>query len=123
MPEVFENNPRPRQKITPEDVLDIKTKYYNGMSMKEISELYKGKISHTSIVDILNKKRYAEIEPEVEDHHIKLNKKITVEDIRLIRELKAKGVLHKDIRAALNNKVSMTTISDIVSGKRYSDIK
>ena len=43
--------------------------------------------------------------------------------VRLIKKLKAEGYLHKDIRKALNNKVSMTTISDIVNNKRYSNIK
>lgn len=46
-----------------------------------------------------------------------------MEDVLLIRELKSQGYLHKDIRKALNNKVSMTTISDIVNYKRYSDVK
>ena len=51
------------------------------------------------------------------------NKKITDEDVRLIKKLKKEGYLHKDIRTALNNKVSMTTISDIVNNKKYSDIE
>ena len=41
---------------------------------------------------------------------------------KLIKKLKREGYLHKDIRRALNNKVSMTTISDIVNNKRYSNI-
>ena len=48
---------------------------------------------------------------------------ITDEDVRLIKKLKKEGYLHKDIRKALNNKVSLTTISDIVNNKRYSDIE
>ena len=48
---------------------------------------------------------------------------MTENDVRLIRQLKNQEYLHKDIRKALNNKVSMTTISDIVTGKRYQNIQ
>lgn len=122
MPEVFQNNPRPRQKLTNEDVLDIKTKYYQGMSVSEIDELYKGKCSHSTISQIVNNKRYADIKPNIPDNH-KSRKKLTDDEIRLIRQLKKEGKLNREIREILNNKVSMTTISDILTGKRYSEIQ
>lgn len=94
------------------------------MPICEIDEIYKGKYSHATISRTINNKDfYPEIQPNIEDNHIRLNRKITEEDVRLIRRLKEQGYLHKEIRAELNNKVSMTTISDIVTGKRYSDIK
>lgn len=123
MPEVFENNPNPRRKITDEDILDIRTKFFQGMLVSEIDELYKDKYSHATISQIINNKRFTNIQPNIEDNHRKANKKITDEDVRLIKKLKKEGYLHKDIRAALNNKVSMTTISDIVNNKKYSDIE
>lgn len=124
MPEVFENNPHPRQKITKEDVLDIRTKYLNGVPIKEIDKIYQGKYSHATISRTINKKDfYPELWPDIKDNHLTLNKKITEDDVRLIRQLKKQGYLHKDIRKALNNKISMTTISDIVTGKRYQNIQ
>lgn len=124
MPEVFENNINKRQKITEEDILDIRTKFLSGMPIQDIDNIYKEKYSHSTISRTINKKDfYPELWPDIEDNHVRLNRKITPDDVRLIRQLKAEGYLHKDIRAALNNKISMTTISDIVTGKRYSDIK
>lgn len=122
-PEVFENNPHARRKISDEDILDIRTKYRQGFLVSELYKLYADKYSHATISDIINNKRFSEIQPNIEDNHRKANKKLTEDDIRLIKQLKAQGYLHKDIRAALNNKISMTTISDIVNEKRYSDIK
>lgn len=123
MPEVFNNNPRPRQKMTTEDILDIRTKYRQGMLEKDIEEIYKEKYSHAAISDIINNKRFTDIQPDTPDCHQKGGQKLTVDKIKLIKELKNKGYKHKEIREALNNKVSMTTISDIVNEKRYSDIK
>lgn len=122
-PEVFKNNPHARRKITNEDILDIRTKYRQGFLVSEIDKLYQDKYSHSTINDIINNKRFSEIQPDIKDNHRKANQKLTEEDIRLIKQLKAQGYLHKNIRAALNNKVSMTTISDIVNGKRYSEIE
>ena len=124
MPEVFKNNLHPRQKITKEDILDIRTKYLNGIPIKEIDKIYQGKYSHATISRTINKKDfYPDLWPEIEDNHLTLNKKITDDDVRLIKQLKSQGYLHKDIRKALNNKISVTTISDIVTGKRYQDIQ
>ena len=112
------------KKITKEDVLDIRTKYLNGVPIKEIDKIYQGKYSHATISRTINKKDfYPELWPDIKDNHLTLNKKITEDDVRLIRQLKNQGYLHKDIRKALNNKVSMTTISDIVTGKRYQNIQ
>ena len=124
MPEVFEHNPHQRQKITEEDIYDIRKKFLEGMPIMEIDLLYEDKYSHSTISRTINKKDfYPELWPDIEDNHVRLNKKITREDVLLIRELKSQGCLHKDIRKALNNRVSMTTISDIVNYKRYSDVK
>lgn len=123
MPEVFEKNPNPRRKITDEDILDIRIKFFQGMLISEIDEIYKDKYSHSTISRIVNNKAFEEIQPNIPDNHRRANKKLTDDDIRLIRKLKSEGYLHKDIRAALNNKVSMTTISDIVNYKKYADIK
>lgn len=124
MPEVFENNPRPRQKLTNEMILDIRTKYYQGMRIKEISEIYSDICSHTSIVDIVNNKRYENIQPDIkeEDKHKHSKRKLTDDEIRYIKQLKKQGKLNREIRELLGNKVSMTTISDILTGKRYSEI-
>lgn len=122
MPEVFENNPRPKRKITDEQILDIRTRYFQGQSIKQITEVYKGICSHTSICDIVNNKRYVDIQPDIPDNHISESQKVTEEDVRLIKKLKAEGKLHKEIKAILGDKVSMTTISDIVNNKRYAEI-
>ena len=103
--------------------MDIRTKYYQGIPIKEINTVYENKYSKSTILRVINDKDfYPNLWPNIEDNHIKLNKKITEDDVRLIKKLKKEGYLHKDIRAALNNKVSMTTISDIVNNKRYSNI-
>lgn len=123
MPEVFENNPRPRQKITPEDILEIRTKYYQGVTEKALKEEYKDKYSPATVHRVLSKKDFCpELCPDIPDNHVNLRQKVTPEMVRLVRQLKSEGKLHKEIRAALNNEISMTTISDIVTGKRYSDI-
>lgn len=124
MPEVFETNPHKKQKLTEEDILDIRTKFYQGMPVQDIDKIYKDKYSHSTISRTINKKDfYPNLWPNIEDNHVRLNQKITEEDVRLIKKLKKEGYLHKEIKAALNNKVSMTTISDIVNGKRYKDIE
>lgn len=123
LPEVFEKRQNTRQKITEEDILDIRIKYYQGVPIKEINILYENKYSQSTILHAINDKDfYPELWPNIEDNHVKLNRKITEEDVKLIKKLKREGYLHKDIRRALNNKVSMTTISDIVNNKRYSNI-
>lgn len=58
MPEVFENNPRPAQKITPEDVINIRQRFDSGEGCRKIARDYKGKISYTSIFDIAHRKTY-----------------------------------------------------------------
>ena len=74
------------------------------------------------IREIVNNKRFSEIQPNIQDNHIS-RRKLTDEEIRQIRKWKAEGKLNREIRELLNNKVSMTTISDILTGKRYSEIK
>ena len=61
MPEVFENNPNPRKKFTPEIIHEIKEKYRSGMTCAEIYHFYNEKYSRTSINDICNNTRYKEI--------------------------------------------------------------
>lgn len=60
-PEVFENNPHPRRKTSDIDILDIRTKYRQGMAMCKIYEIYSDKYSHTTISDIINNKCFPEI--------------------------------------------------------------
>lgn len=122
MPEVFENNRKSSRKLTDEQILDIRTRYLQGQSVREITECYKGICSHTTISDIINNKRYKNLWPDIPDNHIQENRKVTDEDVKLIRKLKAEGKLHKEIREILNNKISMTAISDIVNNKRFTDV-
>lgn len=75
--EVFQNNPRPRQKILLEQVALIKYLYQHGSTAAEIFHLYKRTISRTSINDIVNNRRYQDIKP---------NNQSDVETISLIGE-------------------------------------
>lgn len=61
MPEVFKNNPNPRQKITIEEIKEIKSLYRSGKTCAEIFHIFKEKISRTSINDICNERRYQNI--------------------------------------------------------------
>jgi group I intron endonuclease len=123
MPCVFEKKQHSRQKLTNKEILDIKTKFYNGMLIKDIAEIYKEVCSHTTIVDIVNNKRYKDIKPDIANNSKNGNKKIEPEDVILIKQLKSKGYKNKEIQSFLNKKVSLTTISDIINNKRYADIK
>lgn len=91
--------------------------------MKDIKEMYKNKYCAATVRRILTNKDFEPmLWPDIPDNHVNLRQKITPDDVRLVRKLKAEGKMHKEIRAIMNNKISMTTISDIVTGKRYSDI-
>lgn len=58
MPEVFENKINPRQKITEEDILNIRFLYYKGIPMKEIKEEYKNKYSPSTVARVINEKNF-----------------------------------------------------------------
>ena len=122
MPEVFENKIDKRRKLSDEQPLKIRELWFQGISVSELTEMFKGICSHATISDIVNNKRFPEIQPQIQDNHIS-RRKLTDEEIRQIRKWKAEGKLNREIRELLNNKVSMTTISDILTGKRYSEIK
>ena len=58
MPEVFENNPHPKQKVTPEIAQQIKDMYNNqNMSCAEIYHYFNETISRTSINDYCHNRR------------------------------------------------------------------
>lgn len=123
MPEVFKEKKHSARKITDEDILDIRTKFLNGMLISEIDKIYEGKYSHSEISFIVNNKRFSEIQPDIPDNSRRANKKVSKEDVILVRKLKSEGYLHKEIKEILKDKISLTTISDIITGKRYSNIK
>ena len=122
MPEVFENKIYKKRKLNDEQILKIRELWFQGVSVSELADMFKEICSHTTISDIVNNKRFSEIQPTTQDNHIS-RRKLTDEEVRQIRKWKAEGKLNKEIRELLNNKVSMTTISDILTGKRYSEIK
>ena len=55
MPEVFENNPHPRQKYNDKIKKEIKFLYDSGMSIAEIYRYYDEQISRTTIHTITHK--------------------------------------------------------------------
>lgn len=62
MPEVFEKKQYPAQKVTREQVLDIRKKYEKEKwTMKQIVQHYKGILGYGTIYDIAHRKRYADI--------------------------------------------------------------
>ena len=61
MPEVFENNPRPRQKYTIEEIKKIKSLFAEGKSCAEVYHFFNEKISRTTINDIYHGRRYSDI--------------------------------------------------------------
>ncbi len=84
------------------------------------------------IENLINHKIYIGLSKDCKkrwyDHRSKAFISKKEDDIRkplymAIRKWKAEGKLNREIRELLNNKVSMTTISDILTGKRYSEIK
>lgn len=58
MPEVFEKNPRPSQKVTLEDIEDIRRRFDSGQGCRSIANDYKGKLSYTTIHGIANRNTY-----------------------------------------------------------------
>ena len=93
------------------------------MLMKDIEQLYKGKYGHATINKVLNNKYMPEIQPDIEDNHRVGNKRLTEDDVRLIRKLKAEGYTTKAIREAINNKASESSIRDVIRGRSYSYVK
>lgn len=61
MPEVFKVNPHPRQKITVEDIKQIKLYFEQGKTCAEVYHIFNERISRTTINDIYHKKRYSDI--------------------------------------------------------------
>lgn len=60
MPEVFQNNPHPSQKLTIEEIKLIK-EMYKTKTCAEIYHVFKHKVSRTTINDICNNRRYGDI--------------------------------------------------------------
>lgn len=58
MPEVFEKNPRPRVKVTPEDVIKIREYFDSGEGCRKIHRRYKGKLGYCTIYNIAHRKTY-----------------------------------------------------------------
>ncbi len=58
MPEVFENNPHPFQKVKPEQVKDIRERFDSGESCHSIARGYKGVLGYCTIYNIANRKKY-----------------------------------------------------------------
>ena len=48
--------------------------------------------------------------------------KLTLADVREIREMKARGYVAREIRAHLGNKVGMTTIWRVIHGKSWAGV-
>lgn len=61
MPEVFEKNPRPKKKISEEEIIAIKHLFKDGKSCAEVFHLLDEKYSRTTINDIFNERQYKEI--------------------------------------------------------------
>lgn len=60
-PEVFKENPNPKQKLTEEIVRDMKKEFSNGKSCAEVYHKYNRKFSRTTINDIYHGKRYGDV--------------------------------------------------------------
>lgn len=60
-PEVFKNNPNPRQKITDEIVRDMKKEFSKGRTCAEVYHRYNGKFSRTTVNDIYHGRRYGDV--------------------------------------------------------------
>ena len=58
MPEVFKENPHPSQKVTQEQIADIRARYSSGERICSICKTYEGILSHTTITNIVNYKTY-----------------------------------------------------------------
>lgn len=55
LPEVFENNPRPKRKITEENISDILYRHSNGQSINSIARDYKGILGYGTIYRVCSK--------------------------------------------------------------------
>ena len=58
MPEVFFNNPHPSKKVEERDIEDIRKRFDNGESIKNIVKSYNGRLSRTTIYNIANRNTY-----------------------------------------------------------------
>ena len=58
MPEVFQNNPRPAQKVTKEDIDDIRKRFDSGEKVRAIARLYAGKLGYCTIYNIAHRITY-----------------------------------------------------------------
>lgn len=58
MPEVFEYNPHPAQKVTEKDIKDIRKRYDNGESIRAIARDYTGKLGYGTIYNIAHRVTY-----------------------------------------------------------------
>lgn len=61
MPEVFQNNPRPRRKFDDDTIKNIKKLFSEGRTCAEVFHIYERKISRTTINDIYNGRRYQDV--------------------------------------------------------------
>lgn len=61
MPEVFNNNPHPRQHITDKDIKDIREKAKTMKAYTIYNKYYRGKIGYASIYDIIHYKNRFEL--------------------------------------------------------------
>lgn len=58
MPEVFQNNPHPSQKVSIEQIEDIRTRFNNGENCHSIARSYIGRLGYCTIYNIANRKTY-----------------------------------------------------------------
>ena len=61
LPEIFNNNPHPRKKLTDDTIRDIKKMFSQGKTCAEVYHFYNEIYSRTTINDIYNNKRYSNI--------------------------------------------------------------
>lgn len=59
-PEVFNNNPRPKQKVTQEQINNIRNRYNNGEKIYHISKSYAGVLGHATVHNIAKEITYIE---------------------------------------------------------------
>lgn len=61
MPEVFQNNPRPKKKATDDDIRTIRQRFDNGEGCYSISKDYKGKLAYATVYDIAHRNRFKDV--------------------------------------------------------------
>lgn len=60
MPEVFQNNPHPNQKVTQTQIQDIRSRFDNGETCHSIARSYKEQLGYCSIYNIAHRKTYVD---------------------------------------------------------------